>query len=440
MSALRTHIEEEIMKPYAEMTKEELVALRKDLKAKYHDFQTKDLRLDMSRGKPSADQLDLSMGMMDVLSSDDDLTCEDGTDCRNYGVLTGIDEAKELLADMMEVNPSTIIIYGNSSLNVMYDTVSRAMTHGIMGNTPWCKLDKVKFLCPVPGYDRHFGITQYFGIEMINVPMTPEGPDMDMIEKLVSEDESIKGIWCVPKYSNPQGYTYSDETVKRMAALKPAAKDFRIFWDNAYVIHHLYDDKQDEILDIISECEKAGNPDMVFEFASTSKVTFPGSGVAALASSAANLADIKKQLTIQTIGYDKINQLRHVRFFKDINGLKEHMKKHADFLRPKFEATLKVLEDELTGLGIGTWSEPRGGYFISFDALSGCAKAIVAKCKEAGVVLTNAGATFPYGKDPEDSNIRIAPSFPTPEEMSEAAELFVLCVKLVSVEKLLESK
>ena len=428
------------MKPYAEMTKEELVALRKDLKAKYHDFQTKDLRLDMSRGKPSADQLDLSMGMMDVLSSDDDLTCEDGTDCRNYGVLTGIDEAKELLADMMEVNPSTIIIYGNSSLNVMYDTVSRAMTHGIMGNTPWCKQDKIKFLCPVPGYDRHFGITQYFGIEMINVPMTPEGPDMDMIEELVANDASIKGIWCVPKYSNPQGYTYSDETVKRMAALKPAAKDFRIFWDNAYVIHHLYDDKQDEILDIISECEKAGNPDMVFEFASTSKVTFPGSGVAALATSKDNVADIKKQMTIQTIGHDKINQLRHVRYFKNVAGLKEHMKKHAEFMRPKFEATLKVLEDELTGLGIGTWSEPRGGYFISFDAMEGCAKAIVAKCKEAGVILTNAGATFPYGKDPKDSNIRIAPSFPTPDEMSEAAELFVLCTKLVSVEKLLEQK
>ena len=428
------------MTAYRDMSREELLELKSRLEKEFEDVKGKGLKLDMSRGKPSKAQLDLSMGMMDVLKSTSDLVCEEGVDCRNYGVIDGIKEAKQLLSDMMEVPKDNIVIFGNSSLNIMYDTISRSMTHGVMGNTPWCKLDKVKFLCPVPGYDRHFAITEYFGIEMINVPMTPEGPDMDMIEKLVSEDESIKGIWCVPKYSNPQGYTYSDETVKRMAALKPAAKDFRIFWDNAYVIHHLYDDKQDEILDIISECEKAGNPDMVFEFASTSKVTFPGSGVAALASSAANLADIKKQLTIQTIGYDKINQLRHVRFFKDINGLKEHMKKHADFLRPKFEATLKVLEDELTGLGIGTWSEPRGGYFISFDALSGCAKAIVAKCKEAGVVLTNAGATFPYGKDPEDSNIRIAPSFPTPEEMSEAAELFVLCVKLVSVEKLLESK
>ena len=425
------------MKPYAEMTKEELVALRKDLKAKYHDFQTKDLRLDMSRGKPSADQLDLSMGMMDVLSSDDDLTCEDGTDCRNYGVLTGIDEAKELLADMMEVNPSTIIIYGNSSLNVMYDTVSRAMTHGIMGNTPWCKLDKVKFLCPVPGYDRHFKITEFFGIEMINVPMTPQGPDMDMVEKLVSEDASIKGIWCVPKYSNPQGYTYSAETVERFAHLKPAAPDFRIYWDNAYSIHHLYDDNQDFLVEILEACAKAGNPDLVYKFTSTSKVSFPGSGIAAVAASKANLEDFRSYMQIQTIGHDKLNQLRHVRYFKDINGLKEHMRKHAEQMRPKFEAVLEVLNTELGGLGIGSWYAPRGGYFISFDAMEGCAKEIVAKCKEAGVKLTNAGATFPYGKDPKDSNIRIAPSFPTPEEMAQAADLFVLCVKLVSIEKLL---
>ena len=428
------------MKPYRELSKEELLALQAELQAEYDAEKEKDLNLDISRGKPGKEQLDLSMPMMDVLNAESVLASENGTDVRNYGVLDGIPEAKELMAGMVGAKPSQMIVLGNSSLNIMYDCVARAEIFGIMGNTPWSKLDKVKFLCPVPGYDRHFAITERFGIEMINIPMSVDGPDMDMIEKLVSEDESIKGIWCVPKYSNPQGYTYSDETVKRMAALKPAAKDFRIFWDNAYVIHHLYDDKQDEILDIISECEKAGNPDMVFEFASTSKVTFPGSGVAALATSKDNVADIKKQMTIQTIGHDKINQLRHVRYFKNVAGLKEHMKKHAEFMRPKFEATLKVLEDELTGLGIGTWSEPRGGYFISFDAMEGCAKAIVAKCKEAGVILTNAGATFPYGKDPKDSNIRIAPSFPTPEEMSEAAELFVLCTKLVSVEKLLEQK
>jgi DNA-binding transcriptional MocR family regulator len=321
----------------------------------------------------------------------------------------------------------------------MYDTVSRSMTHGVLGSTPWCRLDKVKFLCPAPGYDRHFAITQHFGIEMITVPMSAEGPDMDMIEKLVSEDASIKGIWCVPKYSNPQGYSYSDETVRRFAALKPAAEDFRIYWDNAYAIHHLYDEpqRQDEILEILSECEKAGNPDMVYEFCSTSKVTFAGAGISAVASSKANLDWFRKSMTIQTIGYDKINQLRHVRYFKDMDGVKAHMKKHADLMRPKFQAVLGVLDRELTGLGIGSWTDPNGGYFISFDAMEGCAKAIVAKCKEAGVTLTGAGATYPYGVDPKDSNIRIAPSFPTPEEMSQATDLFVLCVKLVSVEKLL---
>ena len=427
------------MKPYAEMTKEELLSLRQDLKAQYHEFQAKDLKLDMSRGKPCVEQLDLSMGMMDVLSSTSDLTCEDGTDCRNYGVLTGIDEAKVLLADMMEVNPSTIIIYGNSSLNVMYDTVSRAMTHGIMGCTPWCKLDKVKFLCPVPGYDRHFAITEHFGIEMINVPMTATGPDMDLVEKLVSEDPAIKGIWCVPKYSNPQGITYSDETVYRFANLKPAAEDFRIFWDNAYCVHHLYEDKQDYLLEILMECKKAGNQDMVYKFSSTSKISFPGSGIAAIAASDANLADIRNMMKVQTIGHDKVNQLRHVRFFKDIHGIVEHMKKHADIMRPKFETVINTLERELGGLEIGSWIAPRGGYFISFDAMEGCAKAIVAKAKEAGLVMTGAGATFPYGKDPKDSNIRIAPSYPTPEELAVAAEIFVLSVKLVSIDKLLKN-
>lgn len=425
---------------YNDMSKEELLALKKSLNKEYAEAKAKGLALDMSRGKPSAKQLDVSLGLLDTINSSSDLKALDGTDCRNYGVLDGIPEAKKLMADMMGTTPDHVIVYGNASLNIMYDQISRAYTHGILGNTPWCKLDKVKFLCPVPGYDRHFAITERFGIEMINIPMSESGPDMGMVEEYVSKDASVKGIWCVPKYSNPQGYTYSEETVKRMAALKPAAEDFRIFWDNAYVIHDLYDDNKDEIADIISECEKAGNPDMVFEFASTSKVSFPGSGIAALATSANNIADIKKQLTIQTIGHDKLNQLRHVRFFKDINGLKEHMRKHAEFMRPKFEAVESVLEEELGGLGIGSWTEPKGGYFISFEAMDGCAKAIVAKCKEAGVKLTGAGATFPYGKDPKDSNIRIAPSFPTPEEMKQAADLFVLCVKLVSVEKLLENK
>ena len=425
---------------YNDMSKEELLALKESLNKEYAEAKAKGLALDMSRGKPSAKQLDVSLGLLDTINSSSDLKALDGTDCRNYGVLDGIPEAKKLMADMMGTTPDHVIVYGNASLNIMYDQISRAYTHGILGNTPWCKLDKVKFLCPVPGYDRHFAITERFGIEMINIPMSESGPDMGMVEEYVSKDASVKGIWCVPKYSNPQGYTYSEETVKRMAALKPAAEDFRIFWDNAYVIHDLYDDNKDEIADIISECENAGNPHMVFEFASTSKVSFPGSGIAALASSANNIADIKKQLTIQTIGHDKLNQLRHVRFFKDINGLKEHMRKHAEFMRPKFEAVESVLEEELGGLGIGSWTEPKGGYFISFEALDGCAKAIVAKCKEAGVKLTGAGATFPYGKDPKDSNIRIAPSFPTPEEMKQAADLFVLCVKLVSVEKLLENK
>ena len=425
---------------YNDMSKEELLTLKESLNNEYAEAKAKGLSLDMSRGKPSAKQLDVSLGILDTINSSSVLKSEDGTDCRNYGVLDGIPEAKKLMADMMNTTPDHVIVYGNASLNIMYDQISRAYTHGILGNTPWCKLDKIKFLCPVPGYDRHFAITERFGIEMINIPMTESGPDMDMVEEYVNNDESVKGIWCVPKYSNPQGYTYSDETVRRMASLKPAAKDFRLFWDNAYIVHDIYDDNRDELLDIISECEKAGNPDMVFEFSSTSKISFPGSGIAALASSEANLADIKKQLTIQTIGHDKLNQLRHVRYFKDINGIKEHMKKHAEYMRPKFEAVLEVLESELGGLGIGTWTNPKGGYFISFDAMEGCAKEIVAKCKEAGVKLTGAGATFPYGLDPKDSNIRIAPSFPTPEELKQAADLFVLSVKLVSVEKLLENK
>lgn len=426
------------MKAYQELTKEELLSLKAELSAAYEDAKGKGLQLDMSRGKPAVAQLNIGMELMGVLDAQSDMKTEAGLDVRNYGVLDGIPEAKQLMADIMGVDASNVIVCGNASLNIMYDTISRSMTHGVMGSTPWCKLDKIKFLCPAPGYDRHFAITEHFGIEMITIPMSAQGPDMDMVEKLVSEDESIKGIWCIPKYSNPLGCSYSDETVKRFAALKPAAKDFRIFWDNAYAIHHLYDDRQDEILEILSECEKAGNPDMVYEFCSTSKVSFAGAGIAAVASSKANLDFMRKSMTVQTIGYDKINQLRHVRYYKNIDGIKEHMKKHAQLMRPKFEAVLKVLDSELAGLGIGEWTNPNGGYFISFDAMEGCAKAIVAKCKEAGMVLTGAGATFPYGKDPKDSNIRIAPSFPTPEEMAMATDLFVLCVKLVSVEKLLE--
>ena len=425
------------MTAYKDLSKEELLELKSGLEARYTEIKAKGLKLDMSRGKPSVEQLNLSMGMMDVLNSSADLTCEDGVDCRNYGGLDGITEAKRLLADMMEVPKDNVIIFGNSSLNVMYDTVARAVTHGVLGSTPWCKLDKVKFLCPVPGYDRHFGITEHFGIEMINIPMTPTGPDMDLVEKYVNEDPAVKGIWCVPKYSNPQGNTYSDETVFRFANLHPAAEDFRIYWDNAYCVHHLYEDKQDYLIEILSECKKAGNPDMVYKFASTSKITFPGSGIAALAASEANLNEIRSMMQMQTIGHDKVNQLRHVRFFKDVHGIVEHMKKHADILRPKFEAVIDVLERELGGLGIGSWVKPLGGYFISFDAMDGCAKAIVAKAKEAGVVMTGAGATYPYGKDPHDSNIRIAPSYPTPDELQMAAEIFVLSVKLVSIDKLL---
>lgn len=429
------------MQKYSEMSREQLLALKKELDQQYAEIKAQGLALDMSRGKPAADQLDLSMGLMDVLSSSADLKCETGVDCRNYGVMDGIPEAKRLLGEISEVSPENIIIYGTSSLNVMFDTVARSMTHGVMGNTPWCKLDKVKFLCPVPGYDRHFKVTEFFGIEMINVPMTPQGPDMDMVEKLVSEDPAIKGIWCVPKYSNPQGYTYSEETVKRFARLKPAAPDFRIYWDNAYSVHHLYDEeeKQDFLLEILEECAKAGNPDIVYKFTSTSKISFPGSGIAAIAASDANLADIRNMMKVQTIGHDKVNQLRHVRFFKDIHGIVEHMKKHADIMRPKFETVINTLERELGGLEIGSWIAPRGGYFISFDAMEGCAKAIVAKAKEAGLVMTGAGATFPYGKDPKDSNIRIAPSYPTPEELAVAAEIFVLSVKLVSIDKLLKN-
>lgn len=429
------------MKPYTELTRKELLDLQKELQAEYQSEKDKGLKLDISRGKPSKAQLDLSMPMLDVINSNSDMTTENGTDVRNYGLLDGIPEAKKLMGDMMDADPSQVIVWGNSSLNIMYDCVARSVLFGVMGSTPWSKLDKVKFLCPVPGYDRHFGVTEQFGIEMINVPVLADGPDMDMVEEYVNNDPAVKGIWCVPVYANPTGSVYSEETVKRMAALKPAAKDFRIYWDNAYCVHHLFDEeeKQAKVLNILEECEKAGNPDMVYQFCSTSKVTFAGAGIAAMSSSPANIADIKSKIQWSTIGPDKINQLRHVRFFKDADGLREHMKKHAAIVRPKFEEVLGTLDRELSELEIAQWSHPMGGYFVSFDAMEGCAKKIVEKCKEAGLVLTGAGAAFPYGKDPKDSNIRIAPTMPPMEELKEAMKLFVTCVKLVTVEKLLEA-
>ena len=428
------------MKKYQEMTKEELLQEQAALEAEYAKIKEMGLDLDMSRGKPGTDQLDLAMPMLDVLNSKSVLKSENGLELRNYGGLDGIPEAKKLIAEMVGTKPENVIVYGNSSLNIMYDQIARAELFGLCGNTPWSKLDKVKFLCPVPGYDRHFAITEEFGIEMINIPMTADGPDMDMVEQYVNNDEAVKGIWCVPKYSNPQGVIYSDETVKRFAALKPAAADFRIFWDNAYAVHHLYDDNQAQIPDIISLCEENGNPDMVFQFCSTSKVSFPGAGIAGISASKANLEDIKKRLTIQTIGHDKTNQLRHVLYFKNLDGIKEHMSKQAALIRPKFDMLDELLTEEIASRGIGSWIKPLGGYFISFDALPGCAKEIVAKCKEAGVVMTGAGSPFPYQNDPQDSVIRIAPTFPSLEELTKAAQVFVVVTRLVSVNKILEKK
>ncbi len=428
------------MKEYKDLSKEELLQLKIELENKYDDMVSLNLKLNMARGLPSAEQLDMEADFFNTLNPNVNFISEAGIDCRNYGELIGIREARELMGDMMEIPADNVIVFGNSSLNVMYDTVARSMILGVCGSTPWCKLDKVKFLCPAPGYDRHFAITESFGIEMIVIPMLPTGPDMDMVEEYVNNDPAVKGIWCVPKYSNPQGITYSEETVKRFANLKPAAEDFRIFWDNAYCIHHLYDDKQDFLLEILEECKKAGNPDIVYKFCSTSKVTFPGSGIAALGTSENNINFIKKVITIQTIGHDKLNQLRHVRYFKNIDGMREHMRKHAKILRPKFEMVVSTLDKELGGLGIGTWTRPIGGYFVSFESLDGCAKDIVKRCKDAGVTLTGAGATYPYKNDPHDSNIRIAPTFPPIDELEKAIDIFTLCVKLSSIEKILSER
>jgi DNA-binding transcriptional MocR family regulator len=417
------------------MNKDQLISFKNETEALYNDFKAQGLCLNMSRGNPCTEQLDLSVDMLRVFD-DGSFASENGIDVRNYGMLDGIPEAKKLFSDMIGVNTDEILIFGNSSLNAMFWTVQCAFNKGILGNKPWSQCGKIKFLCPVPGYDRHFKVTEFFGVEMINVPMTPTGPDMDMIEKLVAEDASIKGIWCVPQYSNPDGICYSDETVKRFAALKPAAKDFRIFWDNAYCIHHLTDSPK-LILNILDEAKKVGNENIVYIYGSTSKVTFPGAGVAVMGGSKENIDELRKYLGISIISYDKMNQLRHVKFFGTFENMCAHMKKHMAIIAPKFQIVCKALENNIAPLGIGSWTEPKGGYFISFNALPGCAKRIVQLCAEAGVTLTGAGATFPYGVDPEDKNIRLAPTFPPVEDLKKAAELFVICVKLASAEKLL---
>lgn len=421
---------------YTEMNKEQLEAEKSALLKQYEEYKAKGLKLDMSRGKPAPEQLDLSIDML-LSCLDGDYKSSNGIDCRNYGVLDGIPEAKALFTEMLGIGDDEIIVGGNSSLQLMYDTIIRALHFGVYGgDKPWGKCDKVKFLCPVPGYDRHFAICESLGIEMITVDYKADGPDMDAVEKLVAEDEEIKGIWCVPMYSNPTGITYSDEVVRRFANLKPAAKDFRIFWDNAYCVHHLSDD-HDTLLNIIEECKKAGNPDMVFQFTSTSKISFPGGGLAIIAASKNNIDFIKGQMTVQTIGFDKLNQLRHCKYFKNFDGIKNHMKRHAAIIQPKFSVVLYMLDKKIAPLGIGSWQKPKGGYFVSFDAMDGCAKRIVSLAADAGVVMTGAGATYPYGNDPHDSNIRIAPTFPTVDELRQAMEIFCVCVKLASVEKLL---
>ncbi len=422
---------------YSSASKEALAKELESLKSKYSEICTKNYKLDMSRGKPGADQLDISEELLNVISKNIDCISENGTDCRNYGIVDGIPEAKKLFAEILEVTPDKVIVGGNSSLNLMYDAIARAMLCGVPGgDMPWVKQGNIKFLCPCPGYDRHFGVCESLGIEMINVDMTPTGPDMDAVERLVASDASIKGIWCVPKYSNPEGVTYSDETVKRFASLKPAAKDFRIFWDNAYIVHHLTDNG-DKLLNIIDECEKAGNPDMVYEFTSTSKISYPGAGVAAIASSVANIEHIKKVMTIQTIGHDKLNMLRHVKYFKNADGVNAYMKRHAQILAPKFRIVLDAFENQLADTGCAEWLSPKGGYFVSLNVMDGCAKRVVQLCKDAGIVLTPAGAAFPYHKDPRDRNIRVAPSYPCCEDLTAAVNVLCLCVKLACVEKLI---
>lgn len=423
------------MAKITEYSKEELVTLKKELEAEYDKYVKANLSLDMSRGKPAPTQLDITN---DLLGSLEEYTTKEGLDARNYGVLDGIPEMKKIFSDLTGIEEKNIIVGGNSSLNLMYDSFTRLFLFGALGNTPWCKLEKVKFLCPAPGYDRHFAICEDLGVEMITVPMLQDGPDMDVVEELAAKDDSIKGIWCVPLYSNPQGICYSDETVKRLASMKTAASDFRIFWDNAYGVHPIFEEVS--LLDIFAEAKKAGNEDRIMYFFSTSKITFPGAGVAMMAASDANIKEIKSHMTVQTIGHDKLNQLRHVKYFKNAENVKAHMAKLAEELKPKFSLVLEKLDKELKDTGLASWCSPKGGYFIALDTLEGCAKETVRLAKEAGVVMTGAGATFPYKKDPKDSNIRIAPTYPSLDELSQAIELFCLCVKLAGVNKLLESK
>lgn len=410
-----------------------------ELRERYQRFKAEKLKLDMSRGKPCPEQLDLSQGLITCLKEDDYRT-KDGVDCRNYGGIEGIPEARELLAPILEADPNNVIVNGNSSLAIMYDVIVRALLVGVPGGSgPWSKLPEVKFLCPSPGYDRHFAICNQLGIEMITIELNANGPDMDQVERLAAEDESIKGIWCVPKYSNPSGVTYSDEVVDRFAKMKTKASDFRIFWDNAYAVHHLTD-QPDQLKNILNACRKAGNPDRVLLFSSTSKISFAGAGLSLMAGSENNINWLKKQIGIQTIGPDKLNQLRHVRFFKNFSGIEEQMKKHASIIKPKFEQVLKTLETELGGKNVAEWTRPKGGYFISLNTMAGCAKKVVQMAAEAGVILTGAGATYPYGNDPLDRNIRIAPTFPTLAELKKAMEVVAVCVQLASIEKILEGR
>lgn len=427
------------MQGYFDLSDEELSKIYFDLKEEYERFKSKNLKLDMSRGKPSSEQLDFSLGMMDVLNSRSDFKSDGGVDLRNYGICDGIPEMKEFISELSGIDAEKFIVGGNSSLSMMFDVISHFMIKGEKGCEPWAKQKKIKFLCPSPGYDRHFAISEYFGMELITIPMNSDGPDVNLIERLVANDDTIKGIWCVPKYSNPQGITYSDEVVKRLASLKPAAKDFKIIWDNAYFIHDLCEDG-DNLIDIVSECEKSGNENMPIVFFSTSKITFPGAGVAFMACSGENLIALKKMYSVKTVGFDKINQLRHLRFLKDRSTILEHMKKHREILRPKFDMILNLLSKEFENNHILSWNHPKGGYFISVETTPNCASRVVELCKNAGVILTKAGATFPYGKDPQDSNIRLAPTYPSEEELRKAMELFCVCVKLSFVEKKLNFK